>query len=73
MGEGAGYAKVQIDAPDAQRFLAASVAVYNLFNLGRHLVAAENYGYSHLRAFASWEKTAANEKRLNTIAVDLRN
>jgi putative transposase len=27
----------------AQRFLGAHVAVYNLFNLGRHLVSAENY------------------------------
>ena len=27
----------------AQRFLNAHAAVYNLFNLGRHLVSAENY------------------------------
>ncbi len=27
----------------AQRFLNAHAAVYKLFNLGRHLVSAENY------------------------------
>ena len=37
-----------------QRFLAAHAAVYNLFNLGRHLVSAENYRYFRERAFASW-------------------
>jgi putative transposase len=36
----------------AQRFLNAHAAVYNLFNLGRHLVSAENYRYFRLRAFA---------------------
>ena len=40
----------------AQRFLNAHAAVYSLFNLGRHLVSAENYRYFRLRAFASWEK-----------------
>jgi putative transposase len=43
----------------AQRFLNAHAAVYNLFNLGRHLVSAENYRYFRLRAFASWEKAVA--------------
>ena len=43
----------------AQRFLGAHAAVYNLFNLGRHLVSAENYRYPRLRAFASWEKAVA--------------
>ena len=43
----------------AQRFLGAHAAVYNLFNLGRHLVSAENYRYFRLRAFASWEKAVA--------------
>jgi putative transposase len=42
-----------------QRFLGAHAAVYNLFNLGRHLVSAENYRYLRLRAFASWESAAA--------------
>ena len=43
----------------AQRFLGAHAAVYNLFNLGRHLVSAENYRFFRQRAFVSWEKAAA--------------
>ena len=43
----------------AQRFLGVHAAVYNLFNLGRHLVSAENYRFFRLRAFASWEKAVA--------------
>ena len=43
----------------AQRFLNAHAAVYNLFNLGRHLVSAENYRYFRRRAFASWDKVVA--------------
>ncbi|MFT4817544.1 MAG: putative transposase [Cyclobacteriaceae bacterium] len=43
----------------AQQFLNAHAAVYNLFNLGRHLVSAEKYRYFRLRAFASWEKAVA--------------
>jgi putative transposase len=41
------------------RFLGAHAAVYNLFNLGRHLVSVENYRYFGLRAFASWESAVA--------------
>lgn len=37
----------------AQRFLGAHVAVYNLLNLGRHLVWAEHDRHFRLRAFAS--------------------
>ncbi len=37
----------------AQRFLGVHSAVYNLYNLGRHLVSAKNYRYLRLRAFAS--------------------
>ena len=43
----------------AQRFLGAHAAVYNLFNLGRHLVSADNYRYFRLRAFATWENAVA--------------
>jgi putative transposase len=43
----------------AQRFWGAHAAVYSLFNLGRHLVSAENYRYFRLRAFATWEKAVA--------------
>jgi putative transposase len=40
----------------AQRFLNVHAAVYNLFNLGSHLVSAENYRFFRQRAFVSWEK-----------------
>ena len=43
----------------AQRFLGVHAAVYNLFNLGRHLVSAANYKLLRLRAFASWGKAVA--------------
>ncbi len=38
----------------AQRFLNVHATVYNLFNLGRHLISAKNYRLFRLRAFASW-------------------
>ena len=38
----------------AQRFLCVHSTVYNLFNLGRHLVSAEHYRFLRQRAFASW-------------------
>ena len=38
----------------AQRFLTVHAAVYNLFNLGCHLVSAKNYRFFRLRAFSSW-------------------
>jgi len=40
----------------AQRFLDVHAAVYNLFNLGRHLVSACNYRNLRQGAFASWNK-----------------
>jgi putative transposase len=43
----------------AQRFLGAHAAVHNLFNLGRHLISAENYRYFRMRAFATREKAMA--------------
>ena len=43
----------------AQRFLNVHAAVYNLFNLGRHLVSAKNYRILRLRAFAYWEQAVA--------------
>ncbi len=42
----------------AQRFLTVHAAVYNLFNLGRHLISAKNYRFFRLRAFASWNYAA---------------
>jgi len=43
----------------AQRFLSAHAAVYNLFNLGRHLISAKHYQIFRQRAFASWKCAAA--------------
>jgi putative transposase len=43
----------------AQRFLNVHAAVYNLFNLGRHLVSAKHYRLFRLRAFASWINAVA--------------
>ena len=40
----------------AQRFLNVHSAVFNLFNLGRHLISAKNYRLLRMRAFASWIK-----------------
>ncbi len=40
----------------AQRFLDVYTAVYNLFNLGRHLVSASHYRVLRQGAFASWGK-----------------
>jgi putative transposase len=39
----------------AQRFLGVHSVVYNLFNLGRHLISANHYRLFRLRAFASWK------------------
>ena len=41
-------------AAQAQRFLDVHSAVYNLFNLGRHLVRANHYRELRRGAFASW-------------------
>jgi len=46
-------------APQAQRFLSTHAAVYNLFNLGRHLISAKHYRFFRQRAFASWKCVAA--------------
>ena len=43
----------------AQRFLTVHSAVYNLFNLGRHMVRAEHYRLLRQRAFASWQSASA--------------
>ncbi len=39
----------------AQRFLGVHAAVHNLFNLGRHLISANNYRSLRMLAFASWK------------------
>jgi len=43
----------------AQRFLHVQTAVYNLFNLGRHLISAKYYRLFRMRAFASWKNAVA--------------
>ena len=43
----------------AQRFLGVHSAVYNLSNLGRHLISAKIYRLLSLRAFTSWKSAAA--------------
>ena len=43
----------------AQRFLGAHAAVYNLCNLGRHLISARHYRSLRSSAFASWKAAAA--------------
>ena len=43
----------------AQRFLTIHAAVYNLFNLGRHLVHAEHYKKLRIDAFGQWTKAVA--------------
>jgi putative transposase len=42
-----------------QKFLGVHSEVYNLFNLGRHLISAKNYRVLRLRAFTSWESVVA--------------
>ncbi len=46
-------------AHQAQRFLSAHAAVYNLFNLGRHLLSAKYYRLFRQRAFVFWEYATA--------------
>ena len=43
----------------AQRFLGAHAAVSNLFNLGRHLVAANHYRDLRVSAFTEWGRAVA--------------
>ena len=43
----------------AQRFLSIHAMVYNLFNLGRHLISAEYYRLLRQRALMSWKEAAA--------------
>ena len=43
----------------AQRFLTIHAAVYNLFNLGRHLVNAEHYRKLRIDAFGQWTMAIA--------------
>jgi len=42
-----------------QRFLSVHAAVYNLFNLAKHLVAADHYRNLRTGAFSEWRRAAA--------------
>jgi transposase-like protein len=43
----------------AQRFVTFHAAVYNLFNLGRHLVSANLYRNLRIGAFTEWSRAVA--------------
>jgi putative transposase len=43
----------------AQRFLGVHAAVYNLFNIGRHLSGAEHYRNLRVTAFNEWSRVVA--------------
>jgi putative transposase len=43
----------------AQRFVSVHAAVSNLFNLGRHLIAAAHYRTLRQGTFASWDRAVA--------------
>ncbi|MFT4875134.1 MAG: putative transposase [Congregibacter sp.] len=43
----------------ARKFLVAHLAVFNLFNLGRHLVRAQYYRELRMNAFAEWSRAVA--------------
>jgi putative transposase len=43
----------------ANRFLSAHKEVYNLFNLGRHHIAARHYRDLRQGAFASWNQVVS--------------
>lgn len=43
----------------AQKFLTAHAAVYNLFNMGRHLIRAQYYRDLRTGAFADWGRAVA--------------
>jgi putative transposase len=43
----------------AQKFLTAHAAVYNLFNMGRHLIRAQHYRDLRVSAFNEWSRAVA--------------
>jgi putative transposase len=43
----------------AQKFLTAQAAVYNLFNMGRHLIRAQHYRDLRVSAFEEWSMAVA--------------
>jgi putative transposase len=57
-GERAGHGNFK-SMEKMQRFLRAHAAIYNLFNLGHHIVPKETDRYFRPPASASWEKALA--------------
>ena len=43
----------------AQRILSAHAAVYNMFNMGRHLIRAQHYRDLRISAFNEWGRAVA--------------
>ncbi len=43
----------------AQQFVTVHSAIYNLFNLGRHLVSANHYRNLRVSAFTEWSRAVA--------------
>ena len=43
----------------AQKFLTAHAAIYNLFNMGRHLIRAQHYRDLRTSAFNDWSRAVA--------------
>jgi putative transposase len=50
-----------------QRFLGVHSAVYNLFNLGRHLISASHYRLFRMCAFASWRSVGSKITRTSGV------
>ena len=48
-------------ARQAQRFLGVHASVYNLFNLGRHLMRAEQYRNIRMSAFSEWSRAPISQ------------
>jgi len=49
---------IQHPRNDFNIHLKAHADIYNLFNLGRHLVSVETYRHFRSRSFASWKNAA---------------
>jgi len=53
------FLQARRDGAAAQRFLNIHAAVYNLFNLRRHLVSANHYRNLRKGAFSEWSRAVA--------------
>jgi hypothetical protein len=55
----------------AQRFLGVHAAVYNLFNLGWHLVNAEHYRKQRESAFSEWSNPNTFEEEFRGLVREI--